>query len=141
MVRRFDRLHTRAILTLQDLLANEEEQLDALDLEYSLRDTKAVGRPPQVIKIPADGLGSDATAALLAQHGEYGEPRDINNGTIRDDMPQRASLVANITQKLETYGMLHPDLWRACWLIVSRQAPSKLRTTPVPPPSIQMDHS
>ncbi|ENH75749.1 hypothetical protein FOC1_g10003911 [Fusarium oxysporum f. sp. cubense race 1] len=70
-VRRFHGLHTRVILTLQDLLAEKEEQLDVMDIEYTT-------------------------------HGEYSTPRDINNGTVRDDMPQRASLIADIAQKLET---------------------------------------
>ncbi|EXL78953.1 hypothetical protein FOPG_06936 [Fusarium oxysporum f. sp. conglutinans race 2 54008] len=106
-VRRFHGLHTRVILTLQDLLAEKEEQLDVMDIEYSSKHVKVVGKmPPEIIRIPPGGLSPEQEAELAATHGEYSTPRDINNGTVRDDMPQRASLIADIAQKLETYDKL-----------------------------------
>ncbi|EWY92239.1 hypothetical protein FOYG_05820 [Fusarium oxysporum NRRL 32931] len=78
-----------------------------MDIEYSSKHVKAVGKtPPEIIRIPPGGLSPEQEAELAATHGEYSTPRDINNGTVRDDMPQRASLIADIAQKLETYDKL-----------------------------------
>lgn len=71
--RRFNRLHTRLILTLQDQLVELESRLDEVDKNYSSM-----------------------------------EHRDINNGTIRDDTPQRASIVTQISLKLAEYGTSGP---------------------------------
>lgn len=91
-------------------MAEKEEQLDVMDIEYSSKHVKAVGKtPPEIIRIPPGGLSPEQEAELAATHGEYSTPRDINNGTVRDDMPQRASLIADIAQKLETYGALSPQ--------------------------------
>lgn len=107
VARRFDRLHVRAILTLQAQLEQKEAQLNSMDTEYSLDHVKAVGAdPPQIITEP---ITPELLNSLAATHGELGLPRDINNGTIRDDMPQRAALVADITQKLEQYGEPPPS--------------------------------
>ncbi|KAI3335893.1 hypothetical protein F4824DRAFT_462831 [Ustulina deusta] len=48
--------------------------------------------PPEIV----DQFGVNAEA-----HDEI--PRDINNGTIRDDLPERRSLIANISAKLKEY--------------------------------------
>lgn len=52
--------------------------------------------PPQVVQL----ANPDPEAYPLL--------RPINNGTIRDDMPERASLVSQITVKLQEYGKPFP---------------------------------
>ena len=105
VARRFDRLHTRAILTLQARLEQAEEELDAMDHEFSLENVKAVGaEPPLIVKGP---FSPEKLTELAAAHGEFGVPRDINNGTVRDDMPERIQLISEIIVKLKDYGTLH----------------------------------
>ncbi|KAI1270314.1 hypothetical protein F5Y18DRAFT_414113 [Xylariaceae sp. FL1019] len=82
-LRRFDRLHTRSLLILQDHLSELEGRLDQMDTTFCSEDTKISGtHPPRI--------GSD-------------ELRDINNGTIRDDLQERSALLAEITMKLKEY--------------------------------------
>lgn len=93
-VRRFDRLHTRAILTLQAQLVDIEERIDTLDKHYSSRNVKlSNAKPPSIVTVsePLDDF-------------EKLEFRDINNGTVNDDLPERAKLVAEMTSKLVEYG-------------------------------------
>ncbi|KAI0409114.1 hypothetical protein F4802DRAFT_232628 [Xylaria palmicola] len=92
-LRRFDRLHTRSLLTLQDQLSQLEERLDHMDSQLSDRNIKLVGDgPPRIVNVlvEKDGLLSDV-------------PRDVNNGTIRDDLDERAAIVAQVTAKLKDY--------------------------------------
>ncbi|KAI1109535.1 hypothetical protein F5Y14DRAFT_431991 [Nemania sp. NC0429] len=92
-VRRFDRLHMRSLLTLQDQLCELEQKLDEMDNHFSQRNVKLVGgKPPRVVNISRfqDEPGGDP-------------PRDINNGTIRDDLAERVTLVAEVTKKLKEY--------------------------------------
>ncbi|KAI0502755.1 hypothetical protein F5B22DRAFT_632149 [Xylaria bambusicola] len=92
-LRRFDRLHTRSLLTLQDQLSELEEGLDQLDNQLSSKNTKLIGKnPPRIIDV------------RLERTNTYNDiPRDINNGTIRDDLAERAQLVAQVTAKLQQY--------------------------------------
>ncbi|KAK8131107.1 hypothetical protein PG984_007545 [Apiospora sp. TS-2023a] len=93
-VRRFDRLHTRAILTLQARLEEFEEKLDGMDHEYASPQVMAVGKePPEIIKVPPGGVSQEEQTRLDEKHGEWSSPRDINNGTVRDDMPERVALI------------------------------------------------
>ncbi|KAI1300028.1 hypothetical protein F5Y03DRAFT_364809 [Xylaria venustula] len=92
-LRRFDRLHTRSLLTLQDQLCELEERLDQMDNQLSSRDTKLIGaNPPRIInfRLERDTLSPNV-------------PRDVNNGTIRDDVAERAELVSQVTAKLQQY--------------------------------------
>ncbi|KAI0450227.1 hypothetical protein F5B21DRAFT_442739 [Xylaria acuta] len=92
-LRRFDRLHTRTLLTLQDELRDLEQRLDRMDERFSRKSTKIVGScPPRVI---------DQFRVNAEPHDNT--QRDINNGTIRDDLPERRSLITNISAKLKTY--------------------------------------
>ncbi|KAI1172668.1 hypothetical protein F4777DRAFT_495460 [Nemania sp. FL0916] len=92
-LRRFDRLHMRSLLTLQDQLCELEQKLDAMDSHFSQRSVKLKGsKPPRVI---------DTSQFSNELAGE--SLRDINNGTIRDDMADRAALVEEITAKLKEY--------------------------------------
>jgi len=107
-VRRFDRLHTRAILTLQARLESCEERLDRLDQIYASPQFRAVGRnPPEVIEVPSCGISPEEQVVLDEKHGRFSSPRDINNGTVRDDMPERAALIEEYTLLLDRYGMLY----------------------------------
>ncbi|KAK8045469.1 hypothetical protein PG993_005493, partial [Apiospora rasikravindrae] len=109
-VRRFDRLHTRAILTFQALLEECEERLDKLDQKYALPQVKVVGRrPPEVIEVPTGGFSKEDQVRLDAKHGELSIPRDINNGSVRDDMPERKALIEEYTLILEKYDRLLLD--------------------------------
>ncbi|KAK8085716.1 hypothetical protein PG997_006987, partial [Apiospora hydei] len=106
-VRRFDRLHTRAILTLQAQLEECEERLDNLDQKYASPRVKAVGkRPSEVIEVPTGGFSQEQQARLDEKHGELSTPRDINNDTVRDDMPERKRLIEEYTLLLEKYDRL-----------------------------------
>ena len=69
VVRRFDKLHARILLRLQDQVSALEEQLETLDTKYS---AKAAG--------------------------------DINNGSFRDDRPDRTRILRRIRKKLRIYG-------------------------------------
>lgn len=103
-MRRFDKLHVRSILTLQDHLAELEEKLDAIDEQFSLKTTKIAGSgPPTVINCVSSGTNSNP-AADATQAQQLPDVRDINNGTIRDDMPERAKLVSEVLAKLTEYG-------------------------------------
>ncbi|KAI8633267.1 hypothetical protein F5Y19DRAFT_294844 [Xylariaceae sp. FL1651] len=91
--RRFDRLHTRTLLSLQDQLSELEQQLDLMDKRFSRKSTKIVGSCPPII---VDNLKvTDETGDNI--------PRDINNGTIRDDLEERAALITDIAAKLREY--------------------------------------
>ncbi|GAB1310727.1 hypothetical protein MFIFM68171_00937 [Madurella fahalii] len=68
ILRRFDRLHARVLLTLQDNLVELEEELDDLDNRWSARDAG-----------------------------------DIDNGTIRNDQPERKELLTRVHRKLSEY--------------------------------------
>ncbi|KAK6854675.1 hypothetical protein PG995_009768 [Apiospora arundinis] len=109
-VRRFDRLHTRAILTLQARLEHCEEKLDRLDQVYASPQSRAVGRnPPEIIEIPSAGLSQEEQSVLDEKHGKFSSPRDINNGTVRDDMPDRVALIEEYTLLLNRYDRLLLD--------------------------------
>ncbi|KAK7932555.1 hypothetical protein PG985_003267 [Apiospora marii] len=106
-VRRFDRLHSRAILNLQDQLVEIEENLDELDAIYSSKGTKVRGGiPPEVIELSSLEQGRQA---IEADSSDISPLRDINNGTIRDDMPQRASLISEMIPKIAEYDKLLLD--------------------------------
>ncbi|KAI1413760.1 hypothetical protein F5Y13DRAFT_198111 [Hypoxylon sp. FL1857] len=93
-VRRFGRLHTRAILTLQDHLTELEGRLDEMDARFSLKAAKVL-----ISNSTIDAnKGSDPQEPLGV--------RDVNNGTIRDDVPERVELVAHIIAKLKEYDNL-----------------------------------
>lgn len=88
-------MHTRALLVLQDQLTELEERLDLIDGYLSKKNIKLVGvDQPKIINILENREGS----------GE-GVPRDINNGTIRDDVGERAIILSQIIAKLQEYGM------------------------------------
>ncbi|KAI0855869.1 hypothetical protein F4860DRAFT_529870 [Xylaria cubensis] len=90
-LRRFDRLHTRTLFSLQDELSDLERRLDRMDELFSRKSTKLVGScPPKIIN--KSGVSAND-----------GPQRDINNGTIRDDLPERKSLIASISAKLQEY--------------------------------------
>ncbi|KAK7932267.1 hypothetical protein PG985_002979 [Apiospora marii] len=109
-VRRFDRLHTRAILTLQARLEECEEKLDKLDHKYASPQVMAVGaEPPEIINVPYGGVSREEKARLDEKHGEWSTPRDINNGTVRDDMPERTALIDEYTVLLKKYDRLLLD--------------------------------
>ncbi|KAI8947609.1 hypothetical protein F4801DRAFT_497793 [Xylaria longipes] len=92
-LRRFDRLHTRTLFSLQDELSDLERQLNRMDERFSRKSTKIIGRcPPKII---------DQFVVNAEPHDKT--QRDINNGTIRDDLPERKSLIANISAKLKEY--------------------------------------
>jgi hypothetical protein len=101
-VRRFDRLHTRAILTLQAQLVDIEERLDKMDEKFSLRHVMLVGaRPPRIVDTSLEECKSPDIEDDL---GGKNLPRHINNGTVKDDLEERARLVAEMTAKLGEYG-------------------------------------
>ncbi|KAI0148255.1 hypothetical protein F4776DRAFT_306666 [Hypoxylon sp. NC0597] len=106
-VRRFGRLHTRAILTLQGHLTQLEERLDEMDKRFSLKTTKIIGSsplyPPVVIDATIPDKSPPNRDACVSAENELLGARDINNGTIRDDMPERAELLSEITVKLAEY--------------------------------------
>ncbi|KAI1135031.1 hypothetical protein F5Y05DRAFT_396329 [Hypoxylon sp. FL0543] len=106
-VRRFGRLHTRALLTLQDHLVELEEKLDSLDEKFSLKTTKRIvgSKPPVIISTATYNKCPDPNKGINMEE-ESPETRDINNGTIRDDMLERAELVSRITAKLAEYDRL-----------------------------------
>ncbi|OTA63160.1 hypothetical protein K449DRAFT_37642 [Hypoxylon sp. EC38] len=103
-VRRFGRLHTRAILTLQGHLTQLEERLDEMDKRFSLKTTKIIGSsPPVIIEATTTDKSSPNRDAYVSADNEPSGARDINNGTIRDDIPERAELISKITAKLVEY--------------------------------------
>ncbi|KAK8085703.1 hypothetical protein PG997_006974 [Apiospora hydei] len=67
VLRRYDRLHCRVLITLQQRIAVLEERLDELDEKHS-RQTP-----------------------------------DVNNGTVRNDQPERQLLVEEIAKELKIY--------------------------------------
>lgn len=73
-IRRFDRLHCRVLLTLQDHLVKLEDELDLLD-------------------------------------GRLSEPaaKDVNNGSVRSDQPERVELLEKTAKKLSAYGLYRPS--------------------------------
>ena len=81
---------------LQDRLAHLESKLHHLDDQYARKCVKAYGRSPT--KTIDLGLNPDRSQVL-------DELREINNGTMRDDMPERAMLLAQIKTTLVEYGM------------------------------------
>ncbi|KAK7992357.1 hypothetical protein PG988_001151 [Apiospora saccharicola] len=112
-VRRFDRLHTRAILTLQARIEECEQRLDRLDQRYASPQVMAVGRgPPEIIEVPSQGFSQEEQARLDEKHGILSKPRHINNGTVRDDMPDRRALVEEYTLLLEKYDRLLLDYFQ-----------------------------
>ncbi|OTA98109.1 hypothetical protein M426DRAFT_17752 [Hypoxylon sp. CI-4A] len=101
-------------------LVELEEKLDAMDELFSLKTTKIVGcNPPVVVNINSIAKGKATDAGV---DREVLDARDINNGTIRDDMPERAELVAKITAKLAEYDQL---LLNHCSLRNMRVAPTR----------------
>ncbi|KAK7943834.1 uncharacterized protein PG986_012947 [Apiospora aurea] len=91
-VRRFDRLHTRAILTLQARLEESEEKLDELDQKYASSQVKAVGtEPPEIIEVPSGGLIPE-------------EQRRLDEKHVRDDIPERRAVIEEYTLLLKRYG-------------------------------------
>ncbi|KAI9162852.1 hypothetical protein HJFPF1_04447 [Paramyrothecium foliicola] len=110
-VRRFGRLHTRALLTLQDHLTELEEKLDALDEQYSRKSTKILGSNPPVV-ITAPLMTKEQLEAATGSSGpqpDISRARDINNGTVRDDMPERVKILSEIVSKLAEYDRLLLD--------------------------------
>lgn len=104
-VRRFGRLHTRALLTLQDQIVELEKRLDAMDQRFSLKTTKLSGfHNPVVVDTTVFEKRTNSTICA-SKELEPPETRDINNGTIRDDIPERAELVSQVIERLKEYGM------------------------------------
>ncbi|KAI1329058.1 hypothetical protein F5Y16DRAFT_367292 [Xylariaceae sp. FL0255] len=92
-LRRFDRLHSRSLFILQDQLSELEGRLDHMDVTFSSKDVKISGtHPPQIVNLGEVQLGKKGNGL-----------RDINNGTIRDDLQERSTLLAEITVKLKEY--------------------------------------
>lgn len=89
-LRRFDRLHTRVLLTLQAQLQCLENELDDLDARCASDRTK----------LGDCGL-VDATKVCEADTSAL---RDVNNGTVLDELPVRQKLIARIQAKLVEYG-------------------------------------
>ncbi|KAI2471290.1 hypothetical protein F4781DRAFT_131144 [Annulohypoxylon bovei var. microspora] len=108
-VRRFGRLHTRAILTLQDHLAELEKRLDLMDERFSLKTTKLIGSNPTVVIDTTMSKKDVDPVVCIGTEQRLSEAWDINNGTIRDDLPERAELVSKITAKLAEYDRLLLD--------------------------------
>ncbi|KAK8014842.1 hypothetical protein PG990_008138 [Apiospora arundinis] len=114
-VRRFDRLHTRAILTLQARLEHCEEKLDRLDEVYASSHSMAVGKnPSEIVEVPSGGISQEEQARLDEKYSNYSSLRNINNGTVRDDMPERAALIEEYTLLLEKYDRLLLDYSQLC---------------------------
>ncbi|KAH7305584.1 hypothetical protein B0I35DRAFT_444067 [Stachybotrys elegans] len=107
-VRRFGRLHIRALLTLQDHLSELEERLDEIDEHYSRKATKITGgNPPTIVNLPVQRMGSAGNGTPGPDSSpDLTDLRDINNGTIRDDIPERAELISKIASKLAEYDKL-----------------------------------
>ncbi|KAK8036543.1 hypothetical protein PG991_001680, partial [Apiospora marii] len=93
-IRRFGKLHIRCLLTLQDRLVHLESKLDSLDEHYARKSVRAYGRNPT--KTVDLGQNPDRTHI-------HDQLREINNGTMRDDMPERAKLLAQIKATLVEY--------------------------------------
>lgn len=114
-----------------------------MDIEYSSRHVKVVGKyPPEVIRVPPSGLiAEEERACLFAKHGNYAEPRDIDNGTLRKDMPKRAALVVDITQKLENYGkcVFTPE-FEVARLILDRHVGAELLAALRSEQSLALEH-
>ncbi|KAK2609210.1 hypothetical protein QQS21_002292 [Conoideocrella luteorostrata] len=89
-LRRFDRLHTRVLLALQAQLRSLETQLDDLDARCASSRTK----------LSDDGL---VDVVKACEDNKGGNLRDVNNGTVQDDLPVRQELVATIHGKLAEY--------------------------------------
>src|SRR5688572_19335745 len=89
-LRSFNRLHTRILLTRQAQLQGLENQLDALDNKCAAMSTK-LSLNGLVDNVNLDGKGS--------QEGL----RDVNNGTVLDDLPQRQELISRIQSVLSDY--------------------------------------
>lgn len=108
-VRRFGRLHTRALLTLQDQIVELEKRLDAMDQRFSLKTTKLSGfHNPVVVDTTVFEKRTNSTICA-SKELEPPETRDINNGTIRDDIPERAELVSQVIERLKEYDRLLLD--------------------------------
>ncbi|KAI0889584.1 uncharacterized protein GGS22DRAFT_148652 [Annulohypoxylon maeteangense] len=121
-VRRFGRLHSRALLTLQDQIVELEKRLDAMDELFSLKTTKLVGSNPPVV-VDSTLLGKYPHPSVCVSTGrEPPEARDINNGTIRDDVLERAELISQIIAKLKEYDGLLLD---HCSLMNMSAAPKR----------------
>lgn len=100
VVRRFDRLHTRIILTLQAQASELERRLDNLDKRLSNRNAR----------LRTMGVEASEYVDLRTVETTYGndELEEINNGSVRYDIVERAELVAAITSKIAEYGMSLP---------------------------------
>lgn len=92
-LRRFGRLHTRSLLALQVRLSALEEQLDTLYRRSSSKSVKIIGEnPPEVVDRRDDLLTHLAGNEKCGGRLRNESPRDINNGTIRDDVEEREHL-------------------------------------------------
>lgn len=84
---------------MQARIGELERELDDLDALYSSRNSKIVGdgsEPVVVVQVV-----DDAKAMGRAEMLSY---RDINNGTVADDMPPRAELISRMARELASYG-------------------------------------
>jgi hypothetical protein len=77
-------------------LTEDEERLDGMDGRFSSKNVKICNAPGQkIVEVPAmDPRNEDKTLPF----------RHINNGTVRDDLPERKQLVSEIIQRLDQYG-------------------------------------
>lgn len=79
-----------------------EEKLDELDTKYSSKGVKVRGgNPPEVVE---SGCSRQGRKEGEDDGSDVSSIRDINNGTIRDDMPRRAVLVSEMIGKIAEYG-------------------------------------
>ncbi|KAM9882277.1 hypothetical protein VDGL01_03623 [Verticillium dahliae] len=105
-VRRFDKLHTLSLLSLQDELASYEEKLDNMNARFSSQNVMLVGRCPSVIvEVPPGGFTPEEEASNQERYGVNAVPRHINNGTFRDEVAERKELTEKMTSRLMVYGL------------------------------------
>lgn len=109
-VRRFDKLHTLSLLSLQDELASYEEKLDNMNARFSSQNVMLVGRCPSVIvEVPPGGFTPEEEASNQERYGVNAVPRHINNGTFRDEVAERKELTEKMTSRLMVYGKHHEE--------------------------------
>ncbi|KAG7150861.1 hypothetical protein HYQ46_000175 [Verticillium longisporum] len=126
-VRRFDKLHTLSLLSLQDELASYEEKLDNMNARFSSQNVMLVGRCPSVIvEVPPGGFTPEEEASNQKRYGVNAVPKHINNGTFRDEVAERKELTEKMTSRLMVYDKL---LLRYYTLHSKTKAPQWTRET------------
>lgn len=125
VARRFDRLHVRVILTLQAQIVELEEKLDALDNITSATSTKlrTVGvEVPEIVDLRSQENLPDLESQDL---------EDINNGSVRCDLIERAGLINTIAGRLAEYSRSPLLLTLLSWLMMAQPC-SRERITGLP---------